>query len=45
MKRALALLIYKGTSLRELHDFLLRCEVYFVLGAQGSKQRDNLAYK
>jgi hypothetical protein len=28
-KRALALPIYKGTSLRELHDFLLSCEVYF----------------
>jgi hypothetical protein len=28
-KRALVPLIYKGMSLRELRDFLLRCEVYF----------------
>jgi hypothetical protein len=28
-KRALALLIYKGLSLRELRDFLLNCDVYF----------------
>jgi hypothetical protein len=28
-KRALAPPIYKGTSLRELRDFLLGCEVYF----------------
>jgi hypothetical protein len=28
-KRALAPPTYKGTSLRELHDFLLSYEVYF----------------
>jgi hypothetical protein len=28
-KRALAPPIYKGTSLRELHDFLLSYKVYF----------------
>jgi hypothetical protein len=28
-KRALAPSTYKGTSLCELHDFLLGCEVYF----------------
>jgi hypothetical protein len=28
-KRALAPPIHKGTSLRELHDFVLGCEVYF----------------
>jgi hypothetical protein len=28
-KRALAPPTYKGTSLRELRDFLLGCEVYF----------------
>jgi hypothetical protein len=29
IKRALAPPIYKGTSLRELRDFLLSCDVYF----------------
>jgi hypothetical protein len=29
VKQALTLLIYKGTSLRELRDFLLSCKVYF----------------
>jgi hypothetical protein len=29
VKRALAPLIYKGLSLRELRDFLLSCDVYF----------------
>jgi hypothetical protein len=29
IKRALAPSTYKGTSLRELHDFILSCKVYF----------------
>jgi hypothetical protein len=29
LKRVYALPVYKGTSLRELRDFLLSCEVYF----------------
>jgi hypothetical protein len=29
VKRALAPLIYKGLSLRELRDFLFNCDVYF----------------
>jgi hypothetical protein len=29
VKRVLVSPIYKGLSLRELHDFLLNCDVYF----------------
>jgi hypothetical protein len=39
-KRALAPPIYKGTSLRELRDFLLGCEVYFdAIEEQSTRRR------
>jgi hypothetical protein len=39
-KRALASPTYKGTSLRELRDFLLGCEVYFdAIEEQSTRRR------